>query len=465
MSEHTPETKKYLESILDSLEAAILVVRLPEFRIEYANRSFFSVFGYESGQVTGKELSTLFNKEEDYKCVCAAATEDSGGAGREYELVRQDHRHVTVEIRFLLIAGESQKRERVVMTIKDVTAVRNAEAEKEKKQIQSLQMYKMEAIGRFTAGIAHDFNNLLTGIQGFSRLALKRVKDDDPVKPDLEQIAAASERAGVLTKQLLFFSRKQPMKSKNFLINGTIGNMATIMKWLVGENIKIKTDLAKETWPLQGNEIKIEQVIINLLLNARDAMPKGGNVIIKTENVDIDKSYVESFPEAKYGKFVCVTVQDSGAGMSKETLEHIFEPFFTTKEPGRGVGLGLFVAYGIIKQHEGWIDYGSTPGQGSVFEIYLPAMRLDEPFAPGGGGDGFPAGLPRQRPQDTGGRGRRACEAVYRPGSVHARLQGIRSRVGERGAGDIPERERDFRPCHSRYRAQRRDWPGARGSY
>ena len=375
MSEHVAGSGRYLGAILDCLEDAVLVVTGPENRVEFVNKAFDAVFGAESGRILDNSIETIFSDKTDYGRFLESLKGKAGERGL-YDFVRKDNRRITAEIRSYPLELDGEKAERRAVVISDVTAARNAEAEKEKKQIQSLQMYKMEAVGRFTAGIAHDFNNLLTGIQGFSRLAMKRVGEGEPLRNDLEQIYSAAERTGVLTRQLLFFSRKQPVKSRYFTVNGTVKNMSTIMKWLVGENIKIVTDLAAGLWPVFGNEIKIEQVIINMLLNARDAMPSGGTVIIKTENADVGKSYVESFPEAKYGKYVCLSIQDSGTGMSKETLEHIFEPFFTTKEAKRGLGLGLFAAYGIVKQHDGWIDYDSTPGRGTVFEVYLPAASL-----------------------------------------------------------------------------------------
>jgi len=243
-----------------------------------------------------------------------------------------------------------------------------------KKQALSIQKQKMEALARFTSGISHDFNNLLTCIQGFSKLAVKQVKRDGRLRDDISQIYSAAERAGALTRQLLFFSRKQPIKSRDFRINKTIANLLNIFKWLAGENITIRTDLPGNIWPIFGDEVKIEQIITVMVLNSKDAMPRGGDIIIKTENVLVDRNYVENFPGARAGKYVRITLSDQGTGMGEETLGHIFEPYFTTKEMGKGAGLGLFVAYGVVKQHEGWIDFDSKPGKGTTFQIYLPAV-------------------------------------------------------------------------------------------
>lgn len=248
------------------------------------------------------------------------------------------------------------------------------DADRQKKQIQELQKIKMEAIGRFSAGIAHDFNNLLTCIQGYSKLAVKRAKEGDPLREDLLQICKASDRAGLLTKQLLFFSRKQPMQSRKFSVNDTLTNLSSIMRLELGEQVEVTMELEPEVWPVLGDEVRIEQVIMSMLRNSKDAMPPEGKVTIKTENTEVTGAQESGSPEAKPGKYARVTIKDNGAGMGADILENIFEPFYTTKDPDKNSGLGLFMAYGIIKQHEGWIDYDSKTGEGAVFEIYLPAV-------------------------------------------------------------------------------------------
>ena len=371
-------TEKYLSEILDSLDDAVIVISGPECLIEYANKALEPVLGYEPAKILNKSIMPFFSKESDFRSFCSKVIETNGNFTARYDLASKMNGRVAAEIRCYPVAGESGNPGLTAVVIRDITSKVSPGLEKGTKQIQALQMYRMEAIGRFTAGLAHDFNNLLTGIQGFSKLALHRVKNDDLLKDDLEEIYKAAERTGILTRQLLFFSRKQPMKSRNFLINHTISNMSNIMKWLVGENIKVITELAADTGLIYGDEIKIEQVIINMLLNSRDAMPSGGNISVKTEITDTSRGGNDSSPEAKKGNYVCITIKDSGTGMDNETLGHIFEPFFTTKEMKKGVGLGLFVAYGIIKQHEGWIDYDSAPGKGTVFKIYLPAGIKDD---------------------------------------------------------------------------------------
>jgi signal transduction histidine kinase/CheY-like chemotaxis protein len=251
------------------------------------------------------------------------------------------------------------------------------EQEKEKLQAQLLQAQKMEAVGTLAGGVAHDFNNLLTAIQGYTEIALLDVEKAEPLSNNLEQIHCAAERATSLTRQLLLFSRRQPMEFAAIKVNRTIEGLSKMLKRLIGEDIVIKTDMEPDLWTIQADAGNIEQVFMNLALNARDAMPEGGILSIKTQNVTIDQEYCKVIPEARPGKFVCLSVADTGIGMDSAVLQRIFEPFFTTKEFGKGTGLGLSVVYGIVKQHEGWINVYSEPRQGSVFKVYLPSCSIE----------------------------------------------------------------------------------------
>jgi len=240
-------------------------------------------------------------------------------------------------------------------------------------RFRSLQ--KMEAIGTLAGGVAHDFNNLLTTIIGQTDLAMMELDADKPARAQLEEIYEASMRASALTRQLLLFSRKQPMEKKPVDINGTVVNLLKMVKRVIGEDIEVKVELEPELWPVEADPGNIEQVIVNLAVNARDAMPEGGSVTIKTEN-----SYQggESLPQdiqVSQGNHVCLSLTDTGTGMDADTMHHIFEPFFTTKEAGKGTGLGLSVVYGIVRKHKGWVDVVSQRGQGSTFMVYLPASE------------------------------------------------------------------------------------------
>jgi CheY-like chemotaxis protein len=236
----------------------------------------------------------------------------------------------------------------------------------------------MEAIGRMVGGLAHDFNNLLTAITGYTELLLDRVGSRDPLRKDIEEVYKAAEAAGSLTRRLLAFSRRQVLQPKALDLNAVIAHIEKILRRLIGEDIELATVLEPNLDRVKADQGQIEQVIMNLVVNARDAMPmpEGGNLIIKTENVTLDRDYCKLLPEARPGKFVCLSVKDTGVGIDKETIPQIFDPFFSTKEDGSGTGLGLSVVYGIVKQHEGWIDVHSEPGQGSTFKVYLPTFSI-----------------------------------------------------------------------------------------
>ncbi len=261
----------------------------------------------------------------------------------------------------------------VVVVSRDITKRKHAEEEKERIQAQLIQAQRMEAIGLLAGGVAHDFNNLLTVIQGYIDLAIAKINDEDLLYGDLTQIRLAAACAANLTHQLLLFSRKQPTEFTSININGTVDDLLKMLKRLINENIVIGADLDPNLWTVRANVGNIEQVVMNLAVNARDAMHKGGRLTLKTENIILDKSLCKATPAARPGKFVCLSVADTGVGMDKETIQHIFEPFFTTKKAGKGTGLGLSVAYGIVQKHNGWISVYSEPGQGSTFKMYLPA--------------------------------------------------------------------------------------------
>jgi PAS domain S-box-containing protein len=269
-------------------------------------------------------------------------------------------------------------RERLVSRIavlRDITEHRQAERQTAALQAQLLQARKMEAVGTLAGGIAHDFNNLLTAIQGNATLAKNALDHSSPVYEDLEEIELACMRATRLTRQLLLFSRKQPIQPIALPLNATILELTEMLERLIGEDITIYVHLAPDAWLVQADKGSIEQVILNLAVNARDAMPQGGEIILKTENVVLDEVYCQSTPEARPGQFVRLAVTDTGMGMSQKVIEHLFEPFFSTKDVGKGTGLGLAVVYGIVQQHEGWIQVYSEAGQGSTFTVHLPVAR------------------------------------------------------------------------------------------
>lgn len=236
------------------------------------------------------------------------------------------------------------------------------------------QAHKMEALGQLAGGISHDFNNILQAIQGYTDIALMKIKEDNALYQNLSEIRKASVRATNLTHQLLMFSRRQPVEMVCLDISKVIYNVSKMLECLIGENITLIVDARKDLWRIRGDLGSMEQVITNIVVNARDAIPNKGKIIIKTENVIIDKEYCKIYEYARPGKFIFLSIKDTGVGMNESIVDHIFEPFFTTKAPGKGTGMGLSAVYGIVKQHKGWINVESSPKKGSIFKIYLQKM-------------------------------------------------------------------------------------------
>ncbi len=253
----------------------------------------------------------------------------------------------------------------------DITERKEAEAERQLLQAQLVQAQKMESIGRLAGGVAHDFNNVLTVINGYSQLAAERARQDPALHGLIEEIHQAGERAATLTRQLLAFSRKQAVKLELVNLNGTIRDMQGMLRRLLGEDVEFVTRLEEGLDAAHVDAAQMQQVLMNLVVNARDAMPHGGRLTIATENTDLGEPETARCPSAKAGKFVCLTVSDTGEGMSEEVRSHIFEPFFTTKV-GYGTGLGLATVYGAVARCGGWISVDSAPGKGSTFRVFLP---------------------------------------------------------------------------------------------
>jgi CheY-like chemotaxis protein len=234
----------------------------------------------------------------------------------------------------------------------------------------------MEAVGTLAGGIAHDFNNLLTVIKGYSCLVLDRVKDDEQLAREVGQIEKAAEKAAALTRQLLAFSRRQVLQPRNINVSNIVASVDNMLRRVIGENIEFVNRFAPDLGTVKADPSQIEQVILNLAVNARDAMPNGGKLTFTTANAVLDDAFAREHLGARPGHYVLLEVADTGSGMDDETRRHIFEPFFTTKEVGRGTGLGLSTVYGIVKQSDGYIAVESAPGKGAAFRIYLP--RVDQ---------------------------------------------------------------------------------------
>jgi PAS domain S-box-containing protein len=246
--------------------------------------------------------------------------------------------------------------------------------ERQELTAQLLQSQKMEAVGKLAGGVAHDFNNLLSVILGYIEIAQKRFSPSDPVAYELQQVEIAGKRAADLVRQLLLFGRKQQQLFTPIDLPHAIDELLKMLHRVIGEDVRLVLDFADDCWRIEGAAGNIDQVVMNLAVNARDAMPEGGVLTMKTENVVIDEHYCQHHPEARPGRFVCLAVSDSGIGMSEDLLTNIFEPFYTTKEVGKGTGLGLSVVYGLVKSHKGWLTVSSKPGQGATFRLYFPAV-------------------------------------------------------------------------------------------
>jgi signal transduction histidine kinase len=235
----------------------------------------------------------------------------------------------------------------------------------------------MESIGTLAGGIAHDFNNLMTAVTGYSTMLLEDLDADSPMREDLEEIKTAAERAATLTRQLLAFSRKQMLQPRVLNLNRVVDDITGLIGRLIGDHIIITKDLDRTAWPIEVDPSQIEQVLLNLAVNARDAMPSGGTLRITTGNVQLKDPSCLSLGLAE-GDYVLLTVSDDGCGMDAETKAHIFEPFFSTKPVGKGTGLGLSTVHGVIKLSGGEIEVLSTPGDGTQFKIFLPRVRSDD---------------------------------------------------------------------------------------
>ena len=255
-----------------------------------------------------------------------------------------------------------------VVTFLDITERKHLEE-------QLRQSQKMEAIGRLAGGIAHDFNNLLTAIIGYSQLLLGRLEVGNPMQDQLEEIKKAGERAASLTRQLLAFSRKELLQPQVLDLNTLVANIDKMLRRLIGEHIELVTMFGPGLERIEADPAQLEQVVLNLVVNARDAMPQGGKIVIETTNSSLDEAYAHQHPGVSPGRYAMLAVSDEGYGMDAETLKHIFEPFYTTKHPAEGTGLGLSTVYGAVKQNGGNIWVYSEVGRGTTFKIYLPQVE------------------------------------------------------------------------------------------
>lgn len=342
---------------------------------------FETLFGYRRAEVepTIDAWTTRIHPEDREKTISGIHEKIDGNGSNweaEYRFRRKDGGYAYVLDRGYLIRDETGKVLRMIGGMADLTKHKELES-------QLLQTQKTEAIGRLAGGVAHDFNNLLTVINGDSEMLMSMLPANDPKQPLLADIHDAGERAANLTRQLLAFSRKQMLSPRVLDLNAVVSSMERILLRVIGEDIQFVTDLEPNLWPVKVDPGQLEQVIINLAVNARDALPTGGRATIKTSNMVIRKGMHEATLGAESGPYVILTVSDTGCGMPPEVVSRLFEPFFTTKELGKGTGLGLATVFGIVKQSNGLIDVRSEVGVGTTFRILLPAvLREGESSSP-----------------------------------------------------------------------------------
>ncbi len=361
------EHVRLVTAIEQSAEA--VVITNPDGNIEYVNPAFTRITGYDREEALGQNPRILKSGNQDpefYQQMWEAILRGQSWHG-ELTNRRKDGGLYTEQMTITPVRDEYGKLTHFIATKQDVTERRSLEG-----QLQ--QASKMEAVGRLAGGVAHDFNNLLTVINGYSEILLERSSSDQKASDYLKEINEAGARAASLTRQLLAFSRRQVLTPQVLDLNAVVANLEKMLRRLIGEDVQLSTLLDPALGQIKADPGQIEQVLMNLAVNARDAMPSGGHLTLETRNVELDEEYARKHPTVKPGPHVMVGVSDTGMGMTPETQARLFEPFFTTKELGKGTGLGLATVYGIVKQSGGSIWVYSELGHGTVFKIYFPLV-------------------------------------------------------------------------------------------
>jgi hypothetical protein len=333
------------------------------------NRAAARLYGYSEQEFRGLTLSSLASEEESRRFLAEMnqAARPAPGAWRHRT---KSGRMLDVEIAVHPLRYDG--RQAGLAVVMDITGRRQLED-------QLRQARKMEAVGMLAGGVAHDFNNLLTIITGYSQLILNNLRNDDPNRSSVEQIMKAGERAAALTQQLLAFSRRQVLQPKVLDINRLVSSLTAMLRRLIGEDVELRLVLPPDAGCVHADPGQVEQVLMNLVVNARDAMPEGGILTVETANVELDESSTNRQMEVKSGAYIMLAVSDNGAGMDEATQARLFEPFFTTKGAGKGTGLGLFTVLGIVKQCGGGLQVSSELGRGTSVRVFLP--RIDQPVA------------------------------------------------------------------------------------
>jgi PAS domain S-box-containing protein len=371
------KTEKLLAALLETASQAILMIDRAGCMV-LANRRAGEMFGYTTPELLGAGIDLLV--PESKRAAHGRQREEyfqrprtrPAGIGLDLWGRRKDGAEFPVEVSLSFV--ETEEGIFGIAFISDISVRKDLE-----EQLRNAQ--KMEAVGRLAGGVAHDFNNMLTVIAGYNRMILDELSTIDPLRGYAEEVHKAAERASALTNQLLAFSHRQIMQPRVVNLNAVLGQTENMLRRLIGEDIQLAMSLGADAGNIRTDPHHIEQAIVNLAVNARDAMPLGGRITIETSNTRIDETYAKTHMGVQPGEFVMIAVSDTGHGMDSVTRQKIFEPFFTTKPRGKGTGLGLATVYGIVKQSGGDIWVYSEPGQGTTFKLYFP--RVAEPVSPG----------------------------------------------------------------------------------
>jgi PAS domain S-box-containing protein len=348
----------------------------------YNSPSYEKILGYTAEDLANSSGLDQIHPDDRERVIAASNEAKQTGIGRrlEYRMRHKNGSWRVLESTASVVRNQKGENERLVIVNRDITERKQAEEELKESEHQLRQAQKMEAVGRLSGGIAHDFNNLLSVIIGYADELDPSCSETDKLRKNAEQIKKAGLRAASLTRQLLAFSRQQVLQPKILELNGVVAELAKMLKRLIGADIELTLTLDPSTGRVKADQSQLDQVIVNLVVNARDAMPDGGKLTIETANVELGERQAARMRYVQPGSYVQLTVADTGTGMSAETIAHIFEPFFTTKEKGKGTGLGLSTVYGIIKQSGGYIWVDSEPGKGASFKIFLPReMEVAQP--------------------------------------------------------------------------------------
>ncbi|MGH7529544.1 MAG: ATP-binding protein [Gemmatimonadales bacterium] len=401
--------QRYREMFEQTL-AGVATTRLTDGRILLCNEAFARAFGYDSAtELTGGQARALYWDPSDRERVLAALQPTGQLRNFELQMRRKDGKPVWVISNLTLYHAEGGEA-RIENTVIDVSERKSLEQ-------QLWQAQKLDALGSLAGGVAHDFNNLLTAIIGYADLMRDEMTPDDPRLEDLKEITKACDRATALTRQLLVFSRRQPFEPTSVRLDQRVQDMEKMLRRLLGPTITLVTASDADLATIMADRSQLEQVVLNLAVNSRDAMPDGGTLTIETRNVQVDEPLAIGQHDMPPGDYVMLAVSDTGTGMSQETLGRVFEPFFTTKERGKGTGLGLSTVYGIVKQSRGYIQVYSELGIGTTFKCYFPLSHVAVP-------------APAPVPEAAQGRGTETILVVEDEAPIRALVVNALQRLG-----------------------------------